>query len=1469
MHNQLFHPTVAAWFDEHFAAPTPAQLEAWPAIQGRQHVLIAAPTGSGKTLAAFLAAIDGLVRQSLSEGLADETAVLYVSPLKALSNDIEKNLQEPLQGITEKLELQQLPAHEIRTAVRTGDTPQNERTKMRAKPPHILVTTPESLFILLTSDSGRQMLSTVKTVIVDEIHALASNKRGTHLSLSLERLSALTPVPPVRIGLSATQKPVEEIARFLTNTGPCTIVDTGHVRERDLAIEVPKSPLEAVMSNEIWQEIYDRLEILIEAHKTTLIFVNTRRLAERAARFLAERLGEANVTSHHGSLSKEHRLNAEQRLKRGELKALVATASLELGIDIGDIDLVCQIGSPRSVAAMLQRVGRSGHQVGAVPKGRLFPLSRDDLLECTALLRAVRQNELDQISVPTGHLDVLSQQIIAEVACREWREDELYSLLRRAWPYRNLPRQQFDDVVMMLVTGFSSRRGRQSRYLHHDAVNRILKPRPGAKLTAVTNGGVIPDMFDYDVVLEPAGHIIGSLNEDFAFESLPGDIFQLGNTSYRILKVEQGKVRVEDAHGQPPNIPFWFGEAPGRSDILSRYVSQLREQADEKLTEGINVEDWLTEELGLPSAAAVQLADYLRATHAALGCIPSQHTIVFERFFDEVGDQHLVIHSPYGSRINRAWGLGLRKRFCRQFNFELQAAALDDSIVLSLGATHSFPLEDVIKFVHSNSIRDVVIQAMLAAPMFMTHWRWNATTALALKRNHSGKRIPATFQRMNAEDLMAVVFPDQLACQDNLGGEREVPQHPLVDQTVADCLHDVMDIDGLVEVLKKIESGTIQVRCVNLNSPSPLAHEILNARPYAFLDDAPAEERRTLAVVARRFADPENAAELAHLDPKAIEQVCLEAWPTARNAEECHDALMLLACMTDMESVGNNVAGCDYGDYLNELMRENRVTRLRTGKQGLWVCAERLAALQAVFLDESRDESPGVRLEPVIDPVGYAAQKHWTREEALVELLRARLECVGPTTEDALCTVFECDKPAVQSALLALENEGFAMRGHYLHKTAGQSELTEWCERGLLARMNRYTIRSLREEIKPVNAAEYMQFLLLWHGMGELKAEGDDALLAAISRLEGFPIPAAAWETDILPARVKSYFPSALDRLCSNGRITWMRHAKQKSSSGDAASKAGLLRNTPVVLMNRRSAGLWRPFTAGSADAAPLSSSAQKVLEVLHSQGASFFTDIVHASGLLEVTAEQALAELAALGRVSSDNFVGLRALITPSNKRPGFGRNRRRSRGVTRATRFDEAGRWSLIPQANNEDSHGEKLRSGWLSTDKDTLNHIASTLLKRYGVVFRKVLERESRLPPWRELLYAYRRMEARGEIRGGRFVDGFGGEQFALPEAVGLLRKQRANADAKSDSHSNLVISACDPVNLLGIILPGNRVPAQAGNRIMFTAGSPVALQTGRDVQFLEKMDAKRQWEIQTTLVRRHKPAEFADHDGAGPT
>ncbi|HYL01520.1 MAG TPA: DEAD/DEAH box helicase, partial [Steroidobacteraceae bacterium] len=675
-----FHPSVAGWFARTFDAATPAQAAAWPAIAAGRHVLIAAPTGSGKTLAAFLAVIDELVRAGIeSHGLADETRVVYVSPLKALSNDIHRNLEAPLAGIAAELEALGLPAHGIRTFVRTGDTPRHERTASAKRPPHIVVTTPESLYILMGSESGRRMLASTRTVIVDEIHAMAGAKRGVHLALTLERLEALAGRRLTRVGLSATQKPIAEVARFLVGVGglladgspDCTIIDTGHARHRDLKLEIPSGPLESVMSGDVWTEIYDRLAELVGEHRTTLVFVNTRRQSERIARHLSERLGEQHVAAHHGSMAKESRLDAEKRLKRGELRALVATASLELGIDIGEVDLVCQLASPRSIAAFLQRAGRSGHSVGGTPKARLFPLSRDDLVECAALLAAVRRGELDQLRVPAKPLDVLAQQIVAEAAAREWQEDALYALVTRAHPYRELARSEFDEVVRMLAEGYSTRRGRHGALLHHDGVNHRIKGRRGARLTALTSGGTIPDTADYQVLLEPQAQFVGTVNEDFAIESMQGDIFQLGNVSYRILRVEPGRIRVEDARGEPPSIPFWIGEAPGRTAELSASVSRLRRELEARLDQGAEAAAaWLAAESGIGAPAAVQLVDYLAAARAALGAVPSQELVVFERFFDEAGGMQLVIHSPFGSRINRAWGLALRKRFCRSFNFE-------------------------------------------------------------------------------------------------------------------------------------------------------------------------------------------------------------------------------------------------------------------------------------------------------------------------------------------------------------------------------------------------------------------------------------------------------------------------------------------------------------------------------------------------------------------------------------------------------------------------------------------------------------------------------------------------------------------------------------------------------------------------------------------------------------------------------
>jgi ATP-dependent helicase Lhr and Lhr-like helicase len=1413
-----FHPAVAGWFADCLGAPTDAQARAWQAIAARRHTLVTAPTGSGKTLAAFLSALDDLVQQGLAGDLPEGVQVVYVSPLKALSNDIQRNLQEPLAGIRERLQALGLPDVPIRTAVRTGDTPAAERERMRRHPPHVLVTTPESLFILLTSDRGRQMLRDTRTVIVDELHAVAGVKRGAHLALTLERLNALCGTQPLRIGLSATVKPLSDMARFLIGARDedVAIVDAGHVRERDLALEVPRAPLDTLMSNEVWGELYDRLAELIGQHRTTLVFVNQRRLAERAARHLAERIGEQFVTSHHGSLAREHRFDAEQRLKSGQLKALVTTSSLELGIDIGHVDLVCQLGSPRSISAFLQRVGRAGHAIGAVPKGRLFPLSLGDLLECSALLHSAAQGELDRTRLPRAPLDVLAQQVIAEVTSGEYTEQALFDLVRRALPYRDLTREDFDAVIRMLAQGYATRRGRRGAYLHHDQVNHRLRARDGARLAALTNAGVIPDQFDYGVVLLPEEHRIGSVAEDFAFESIPGDIFQLGNTAYRINKIETGKVYVEDARGQPPTIPFWFGEAPSRSEELSTAVSSLTESAEARLREGVETcEQWLESDLGLPRAAAQQLAHYLAASLAALGALPTRDTVILERFFDEVGDTHLVIHSPFGSRINRAWGLALRKRFCRQFNFELQASALEDSIVLSLGPTHSFPLEQAAGYLKSPTALDVLTQALLDAPMFGTRWRWNATVALAVRRMNGGKPVPPPFQRADSEDLLTVVFPDQLACAENLSGDREIPEHPLVKQTLDDCLHETMDADGFLELLRRIERGDVRVLARDLAAPSPLSQAILNARPYAFLDDGDAEGRRTRSVAQQRLMDVQSAAALGQIDAEAVAKVCAEAWPDVDRPDELHDALVMYGFLTaaEVERLG--------APLLDELIAERRVTRARIEGGAVWSAAERLHELVAA--------QPAAVLEPALPLLAEQPEPAFAQRE----LLRSRLELSGPVYEIDLGAPLAMSAEQVHTVLLALEAEGGAMR----------LQDGRWCDRRLLARIHRYTRERRHAEVKPVPPAQFLRFLFVWQGLAssadDARREGEEGLFGVLRQLEGYPMQAAAWEEEVLPGRLRDYAPSMLDRLCTAGRVAWCR-----PQDGSSRSRSGPVRTTPILFATRQSLGHWQAPPVGEEP--PLSARATRALEALHAHGASFFSDLLHDTGLLRAELENALGELVSQGLVSCDAFAGLRGLIEPEQRR---GRRRRRRP----LTAVDEAGRWARVrpPRPSTEPALADP-----------RVDHVARVLLRRYGVVFRKIIEREHNLPPWRELHYVYRRLEARGEIRGGRFVSGFSGEQFALPDAAACLRKI-----ANAPGEELVAISGADPLNLVGILTPGERVPALAGNRVLFAGGVPVAVHVGGDVKQLRPLDTHSDWDVKTLLIRKRGVANLHRKDAAG--
>ncbi|MGD0498802.1 MAG: DEAD/DEAH box helicase [Bryobacteraceae bacterium] len=1344
-----FDPLVAEWFASRFGEPTEPQRFGWPEVRAGRDVLISAPTGSGKTFAAFLICIDGLIRRARAGDLPARTEVVYVSPLKALSNDVHRNLERPLAEILALAEKRGVRLAEIRAALRTGDTPQTERERMTRHQPHILVTTPESLFILLTAVKPRRMLESARTVIVDEIHAVADDKRGSHLALSLARLDRLVEQnggpKPQRIGLSATVNPLEEVAAFLSDNA--RVVDVGRRRDMAIAVETPPSELGPVAGNEMWDEIYDRLAQLIRENRTTLVFVNTRRLSERVAHHLGERLGADAVLPHHGSLSRALRLTAERKLKNGELRAVVATASLELGIDIGTVDLVCQIGSPRSIAAAVQRIGRSGHWVGALPQGRLFATTRDELVECAALVRAARRGEMDRIAIPRNALDILAQHMVAACACEDFGEDELFGLMRRAWPYRALRREDFDAVLATLAEGYATARGHSGAYLHRDAVNRRVRGRRNARLTAITSGGAIPDTSQYLVVAEPEGTTVGAVDEDFAVESMAGDVFLLGTTSWRIRRIEAGRVRVEDAHGAPPGIPFWRGEAPGRTEELSREMARLREEVG-KTPDLPRAAEFLERECGLDRRAAEQASEYIRAGRAALGAMPSTERVVAERFFDEAGGMQLIVHAPFGARINRAWGLALRKRFCRTFNFELQAAATDNGISISLGEQHSFPLDAVFEFLHPDTVEDVLTQALLASPMFTARWRWNAARALALPRYSGGRKIPPPIQRMRADDLMAAVFPDQAACAENLEGDIRIPDHPLVNETIRNCLHEAMDLDGLRAVLTGIREGRIATVAIDTPEPSLFSHEILNANPYAFLDDAPLEERRTRAVQMRRALPAEYSETAGALDAEAIAQVAAETWPPMRDAEELHEALCGLTLLP--------AAGQDDNlpPYFAELRASGRAATLFIGAREFWIAAERSDLVRRVY--------PEARMEPSLTAPANGRDIPETPERAAAEILRGWFECSGPRRAEELVRELAMPRELVDQALAQLEAEGQILRGQFTPRPGGAApDESEWCHRRLLARIHRLTIGRLRREIEPVTTSGFFAFLRRWqHLSAGSQLHGVDGTLAIVKQLQGCEFPAASWEAEVLPRRVAQYKPEYLDQLCLAGEVTWGRlspHPAFEREEDDRKARVRPTRVAPLAIFLREDAP-W--LLAGPRVHAreSLSHPGRETLAALESHGASFFADLTRATGRLASELEDALWELVAAGLVTADGFDNLRALLDPK-RRAGQGRGRT-------ARPRHAPGRWSLLHHTAPPAGRNAEL--------------FARQLLLRWGVVFRDAAVREPVAPPWRDLLVALRRLEAQGEIRGGRFVAAYIGEQFALPEALDLLRAIRRTGE-----------------------------------------------------------------------------------------
>ncbi len=1514
---EQFHTLIGQWFASRFKAPTDAQQLGWPSIAANHHTLIAAPTGSGKTLAAFLVCIDRLWRQWLAGELSDGIQVVYVSPLKALSNDIEKNLQQPLSEICSlALAAGEAPAP-LRVAVRTGDTPSAQRQAMLRRPPHILVTTPESLYLLLTSERAREQLRGVRTVIVDEIHAVARDKRGSHLSLSLERLAQLAIRRPVRIGLSATQRPLDEIARFLVGSAcgsvqyqqkqhkpqeleanDVVVVDSGHVRQLDLAIEVPPSELAALCTHEQWGEIYEQITDLVRSHRSTLIFVNTRRLAERVTLRLSELLGAGAVASHHGSLSREIRLSAERKLKSGELKAIVATASLEMGIDIGYIDLVCQIGSPRSIATFLQRVGRSGHNLGAIPKGRLFPLTRDELLECLALVHAVKLGQLDSIEIPAAPLDILAQQIVAAVACEDWQDDELYEFVCRAWPYRNLTRENFSAIVKILADGITptSRRG---AYLHHDQINGRLRARRSARLTAITSGGAIPETADYRVVTEPDKTFVGTVDEDFAIESMAGDIFLLGNTSWQILQVRANEVAVIDAQGAPPTIPFWFGEAPGRTVELCDQLSELRREVAHRLQtdstttpspsgeEGADApievahlaqsepeasareqpasahklsladasgsekaanptslahagaksatsrdapqdnEDtaalaaavaWLVAHCGTTSWGAEQAARYVAAQVAAIGLVPTNRQVVFERFFDESGGMQLVIHAPFGARINRAWGLALRKRFCRSFDFELQAAATDNGVLLSIGPQHSFPIDALFKMIGLHNATHLLEQAVLAAPMFQVRWRWNVTRALAVLRNQAGKKVPPPIQRFRSDDLLASAFPQTVGCLENHHGDIEIPVHPLVQQTMYDCLHEAMDVDRWLAMLADVDRGEVQLLARETREPSPFSHELLNANPYAFLDDAPLEERRARAVQTRRTLAPSEVRDLGRLDEAAIEQVRQEAWPVVRDADELHDALRSLGVLPvqtgDWQTWYDSLASCG-----------RAATVVHGGERKWWVASESWPVIRAIF--------PDARAEPVIQ-LPESLDRHPERSAALVELLRGLLESRGPVTAADLARELVIGQPQIEAALECLESEGTVLRGEF---SAAAANGTEWCDRRLLARIHRLTVDRLRRQIEPVSAADYLKFLVARHRLaGPAKWSGRSGVLEAVQTLQGFDLPAGAWET-VLGQRVREYDPEWLDQLFLSGEVIWGRLRPPRSGDGQTANRATLSRVTPISLLLRTNLGWLLP--ADRVAPSPGMSAAVELYALLDQRGARFVQELIAMSSRLPSEVEEALRELAALGLATSDTFAALRSLA-----RLG----RRRQRAVTSNT---ATGRWSCFVDEGVS-----------VADESEAIQHWCRLLLRRYGVVFRDLLERESACPRWNILVREFRRMELRGDIRGGRFVADVGGEQYAEDAVVEQLRQQR-----DTQASEWVLVPAADPLNLAGIVGGGARVTANHRNLLILKGGQWVAARISGTIQFYAPLDEGEQQEMRRALqTGRQLPSRPAGRETA---
>ena len=1419
-----FHPAVRTWFERRFAAPSRAQDLGWPVIGAANDapgfdVLLCAPTGSGKTLAAFMWAINGLVLDATRDRLRDEVSVLYVSPLKALANDIRLNLAEPLDGVRDVGAESGLDLSRIRAGLRTGDTSASERTAMLRRPPHILVTTPESLFILLTSPKFREKLAAVRHVIVDELHALAGNKRGAHLALTLERLERFVisrgNARPNRIGLSATLNPIEKLAGFLAgyevagdnsrSARPIKIVRADdRVRTMDLQVIAPGPELGPLATHPHWEAMYDEVARLIGEHRTTLVFTLSRRFAERVALNLQKRLGIDAVMAHHGSLARAERLLAEQRLKRGELKAIVATASLELGIDVGAVELVCQLDSPKSISAAIQRVGRSGHSLGATPKGRFFALTTDDLLECGAAVRAIRRGHLDEVEIPMGCADIAAQQIVAIAAEEEEiSEAELLRVLRSAYNFGDLDAGKLRHLLEQLSAELPERIMGASPKIFFDRVNARVRPRRSARLSAITSGGTIPEAGNYDVVIESEGRKVGDVEEDFAQESSRGDVFSLGSMPWQIQRISRGRLMVEPAPGMAPTLPFWQTEAGGRSQALSAEICDLRREIWSRLERNESAAGWLMNECAMSERAATQAVDYVRRGVEALGAIPDEKTVVVERFFDGVGGTQIVIHTPFGIRLNRGLGLAIRKRLCQSFDFEIQASAIDDSVLLALNSRHSFPLDTLFSMLKARNAREVLIQAILAAPMFEVRFRHVATRALAVMRSSRGKKVPAWIQRLRSQELLSAIFPGQQACFENRPATVELPDHFVIEETIRECLEESTDLPRTVRMLEGIESGAIRTVAVDAIAPSVFAHRILLAWDYSFLDDGERANRRSRTVTMNRgmAEDVFRKEDLSDLlSAEAVDSVVAEvtgraAGRSPRSRDELYELIRAHGSLTQPEV--EERAGENGHAMLAELDAERRIARVNLSGEspGRIIASEDKGIFAAAYPTAS------------IDGGFQSSGEGRDGDGARAELVRRALKTCGPATAGEIAARLHIKESDIDRILAALEGDGGIFRGHFT-----RADAIQWCDRYNLERIHRMTLARVRAEIEPCADHEYAAFRLRWMRVGGAELPADQSGVAAVlEQLSGIAATPEIWEHAIIPARIAGYRPEMLDLVCMSGRMKWVAVAEEGIEGARPA------RTPSRVTFIARKASLFVPREAP----APSDAKEQAVLEALGAAGAQYLDEVAERANVSERDALSALWRMAAAGRVSNDNFAPIRMFaddrgaeraLESVERRPAT----RHDAAVRARLKSSLAGRWSLIRA-------GEHRAGG-----PDDARDLALKLLERHGILAREMLGLESTQISWNEIAFALRRMEYSGAIRRGWFVRSISGEQYALPEAVEMLRAVRSLIPAREKP---VALSAIDPANPYGAVIAGCGIVREAANVVVIRAGRVIAGLQGR--------------------------------------